>query len=307
MRIIEKMTRTRGRSVEVVELIPERDPESSRIKWGLIGMTLVLAAICFYLAPTESIDRFRLKAIILLGGAGAYGVLWALSRAVFRGVVNREIKVGRRLMGISLWTSRVPLAEDIRLDICRNDYAEIFVKILRPGGELVVEIGPFTDGDQAVEASSLLRPRKIVDDSGKNCSQEAAAVIRSLEGMVKPWALQLVALLMVGAVLFVGIGDENWLDAGITCVIGITAIFLGIAYVAPITGVYYDSDDGEKVEFWTRQGWFHRLDHQSSLVAPTCPIYLKRRIHYPSVAWLMLAPLFVGAVVVRVLYPISTV
>ena len=307
MTIIEKMTRTRGRSVEVVELIPERDPGSSRLKWGLIGMTLVLAAICFYLAPTESIDRFRLKAIILLGGAGVYGVLWALSRAVFRGVVNREIKVGRRLMGISLWTSRVPLAEDIRLDICRNDHAEIFVKILHPSGELVVEIGPFTDGDRAVEASSLLRPRKIVDGAGKNSSQEAAAVIRSWEGMVKPWGLQLMALLMVGVVLFVGMGDENWLDAGITCVIGIAAIFLGIAYVAPTTGVYYDSDDGEKVEFWTRQGWFHRLDHQSSLVAPTSPIYLKRRIHYQSVAWFMLAPLFVGAVVLRVLYPISAV
>jgi hypothetical protein len=92
MRIIEKMTRTRGRSVEVVELIPEREPGSSRIKWGLIGMTLVLAAICFYLAPTESIDRFRLKAIILLGSAGAYGVIWALSRAVFRGVVNRRLR-----------------------------------------------------------------------------------------------------------------------------------------------------------------------------------------------------------------------
>ena len=84
MRIIENMTRTRGRSVEVVELIPERDPESSRLKWGLIGMTMVLAAICFYLAPTESIDRFRLKAIILLGGAGGYSALWALSRDVFR-------------------------------------------------------------------------------------------------------------------------------------------------------------------------------------------------------------------------------
>ena len=304
MRIIEKVTRTRGRSVEVVELIPERDPESSRIKWGLIGVTLVLAAICFHMAPAESIDRFRLKAIILLGGAGAYGVLWALSRAVFRGVVNREIKVGRRLMGITLWTSRVPLAEDIRLDICRNNHAEIFVKILRPGGELVVEIGPFTDGDQAVEASSLLRPRKIVDSSRKNSSQEAAAVIRGLEGIVKPWGLQLIALLMIGAALFVGIRDENWLDAGITCVIGIAAVFLGMAYVAPITGVYYDSDDGENVEFWTRQGWFHRLDHQSSLVAPISPIYLKRRIHYPSVAWLMLAPLFIGALVAKVLYPI---
>lgn len=305
MRIIENMTRTRGRSVEVVELIPERDPESSRLKWGLIGMTLVLAAVCFYLAPTESIDRFRLKAIILLGGAGGYSVLWALSRDVFRGVVNREIKVGRRLIGMTLWTSRFPLAEDIRLDICRNNHAEISVKISRPSGELVVEIGPFTDGDQAVEASSLLRPRKVVDISGKNSSQEAAAVIRSWEGMVKPWGLQLMGLFMVGAALFVGIEDENWLDAGITCVIGIAVIFLGMAYVAPITGVYYDSDDGENVEFWTRQGWFHRLDHQSSLVAPIPPIYLKRRIHYPSVAWLMLAPLFVGVVVLRVLYPIS--
>ena len=299
------MTRTRGRSAEVVELIPERDPESSPLKWGLIGMTLVLAAICFYLVPVESIDRFRLKAIILLGGAGAYGVLWSLSRAVFRGVVNREIKVGRRLMGITLWTSRFPLAEDIRLDICRNNHAEISVKILRPSGELVVEVGPFADGDQAVEVSSLLRPRKIVDIPGKNSSQEAAAVIRSWEGMIKPWGLQLMALFIVGAALFVGIGDENWLDAGITCVIGIAAIFLGMAYVTPITGVYYDSDDGENVEFWTRQGWFHRLDHQSSLVAPISPIYLKRRIHYPSVAWLMLAPSFVGVVVVRLLYPIS--
>ena len=207
-------------------------------------------------------------------------------------------------MGITLWTSRFPLAEDIRLDICRNNHAEISVKILRPSGELVVEVGPFADGDQAVEVSSLLRPRKIVDIPGKNSSQEAAAVIRSWEGMIKPWGLQLMALFIVGAALFVGIGDENWLDAGITCVIGIAAIFLGMAYVTPITGVYYDSDDGENVEFWTRQGWFHRLDHQSSLVAPSSPIYLKRRIHYPSVAWLMLTPLFVGAVVAKVLYPI---
>ena len=300
------MTRTRGRSVEVVDMIPERDPESSRIKWGLIGLALVLTAICFYLVPPGAVDRFRLKAIILLGFSGGYGVLWALSRTVLRGIVNREIKVGRRLMGITLWTSRIPLAEDIRLDIYRNDHAEISVKILRPNEDLVLEIGPFVDGDQAVEASSLLRPRKTVEPPEENGSQEAASIIRSLEGKLKPWGLQLMALLLIGGAFLVGIGDKDWLDAGITCVVGIVAVIFGMAYVAPITGVYYDSDDGENVEYWTRQGLFHRLDHQSSLVAPTSPIYLKRRFHYPSVAWLMLAPLFVGAVVVKVLYPISS-
>ena len=306
MRIIEKLTRSRGRTVEVVELIPEPDPEGERIKWGLVGLALVLTAICFHLAPEGAVDRFRLKAIIILGGVGLYGVLWALSRRVFREVVNREIKIGRRLLGITLWTTRIPLAEDVRLDISRNDHAEISVRIVRPDEELVVEIGPFQDGDQAVEASVLLRPRKKVEESDEIGSQEAAAVIRNLEGTVRPWFLQMVALILIGGAFLVGIGDKEWLDAGITCVIGIAAVILGVAYVAPISGVYYDSDDGENVEFWTRQGWFHRLDHQSSLVSQVPPIYLKRRFHYPTVAWLMLAPLFVGAVVVKVLYPISS-
>jgi hypothetical protein len=306
MRIIEKTTRTGGRSVEVVELIPERDPEASRIKWGLIGLALVLTAICFYLAPAGAIDRFRLKGIVILGATGGYGVLWALSRTVYRGIVNRELNVGRRFLGLTLWKTRIPLAEDIRLDISRNDHAEILVKVLRPSEELVVEIGPFVDGDQAVQASSLLRPRKTVDTSDDNSSLDAAAVIRSLEGQVKPWFLQLVALLLIGGAFLAGIGDKEWLDAGITCVIGIAAVIFGLVYVSPISGVYYDSDDGENVEYWTRQGWFHRLDHQSSLVEPTSPVYLKRRFHYPSVAWLMLAPLFVGAVVVKVLFLMSS-
>jgi len=303
MKIIEKEIKRRGRSVSLVELIPEKAPEMLRIKWGLIGLAMVLGAACLYLVPEGNFDRFRTKGVIILGALGCWGILWALSRVVYRGIVNREVKIGRRFLGMTMWTRRMPLAEDLSLDISRNEAAEIFVKMLEPEGDLIHEIGPFIDGDQAVTACGQLRPRKMMDEEMEEADQAVAReVIRDLEGPVKPWFLQMTMLIILAWLIFTGWRDENWIDAAITGVIGFGAVLAGIAFLAPISGVYYDSDDGESVEYWNREGWFHRMDFKASLVKPTAPEFLKRRFHFPTLGWLSLVPVYLGIVVLMVMY-----
>ena len=190
MRIVEREINRQGRSVALVEMIPDREPEMLRIKWGLIGLALVLGAVSLCLVPEGEIDRFRIKGVLILGVLGSLGILWALSRVVYRGVVNREVKLGRRFLGMTMWLRRMPLAEDLRLDISRNEGSQILVKVLEPEGKLVHEIGPFVDGDQAVMACGLLRPKKTADLEVEDGDQEIAnGVIRDLEGPVKPWGL----------------------------------------------------------------------------------------------------------------------
>lgn len=296
MRITEKTTRRQGHELRVVEMIPERMEGTWRSKCGLAGALLLGGVLSLALGfpPLDTILRFKLMA---LGGLGG-GLLLAtsLGRSVYRTNDHLNVRKGFRFLGFTMWEPRIPLTGDLVLDISRTDASEIFVAIRRPESAGLLLIGPFIDGDQAVEACKFLRPRQR--GVGDEPSLNPAKVIHDLEGTVPNGVAQFTLISLFLTMLFVAWQDRSPADAAVSISLGTLVFLAAVRWLAPRAGVDERTDIGESVEFWIRSRPFLRLEFRKTLNSAEPPIYLRSKYHWPTVGWLLMIPLFIGAVVI---------
>lgn len=298
MKITEKTINKRGQSVQVVQMIPGGIERGLRLKSGLAGLLLIGLAVALSTFIPEFQGSYRVKTIILGVIFGGSLLFSAIGRRVFRSEDRLSIRAGTRFCGITIWFPCVPMTKDQVLEVCRNKNAELVVRVKdSEEGNTLMAVGPFVDGDQAVEAISLLRPRKLSDDEiVENPQSVAVSVIRELErGVPKP-LLRLLMLAVFGGLCYLAWFDRTWIDAGLSMLIGIPILILALLWFAPGSGVIYSSDDGRTVEFWTRHRVFHRLEYRKCLVTNEAPEFIRRKIHWATYGWLLLIPIYLGGV-----------
>lgn len=300
MRISEKTIRRGGRTLGVVELVPVRVEKTLRLMCGVAGMLFILFAIGLALFIPQFSDRYQLKVIILGTLIGGSLTLAAIGRRVYRSVDRASVRSGTRWLGMTHWSPQVPTTKNQVLDIGRNADAELFVTVRRPEGEALLSIGPFVDGDQAVKASSLLSPGQI--EEGEDSPQEnALQVIQQLEDGLPLIASRALMLAVFSVLLIPAWFDRTWLDVVLSMIFALPLLILAVVWGAPSGGVFYNTDDSESVEFWRRHRFFHRLDYRKSLISNDPPVLIRRKLHWASIGWLILVPLYVGVMVALVL------
>lgn len=300
MRIIEKTIRRGGSALAVVELIPGRTERPLRWMCGFAGVALFALVIGMALLVPQITERYQLKVIILGGMIGGVFVLAAIGQRVFRSVERSSIRQGRRWLGITHWSPKVPTSKSQILDIGRNDEAALFVTVKRPEGETLLLIGPFIDGDQAVTAIALMRPgKKDVRDG--HSFVDPGHILQQLEGNA-PLAVPRVLLVLVFCGLLAPAWfDQTWLDLVLSLAIGLPLLILSVVWITPGGGVFHNTDDNRSVEFWTRHRFFRRLEYRKSLVSNEPPEFLRQKIHWASLGWMALIPLYVSGFVASLL------
>lgn len=299
MKITEKTINKRGQTVQVVELVPGGIERGLRWKSGLAGLLLIGIAVALTTYIPEFQGSYRVKILILGALFGGSLLISSLGRRVYRSEDRLSIRAGTRICGMTFWSPCVPMTGDQALEICRNKYTELVIKVRSSEeGETLISVGSFVDGDQAVKALALLRPKKMGDDEiVENPQSVAASVIRELERGVPTPLLRLLMLGVLAGLGYMTWFDRTWIDAGLSMFIGILALILALFWFAPGSGVIYSSDDGRSVDFWTRHHVFHRLEYRKSLVTNEPPQFTRRKIHWATYGWLLLIPIFIGGVV----------
>ena len=267
---------------------------------GAAGLVFVALAVAMTLVVPQITERYQLKVIILGGMLGGAFVLAAIGRRVYRSVDCAGIYSGTRWLGLTHWSPGVPTTKSQILDIGRNDDAALFVTVRRAEGETLLSIGPFVDGDQAVKASALLRPAQDVE--GEDSSRvDAVRILRQLEGGAPHAVSRVLMLLIFGGLLVPAWFDRSWVDTGLSLLIGVPLLILAVTWFTPRGGVFHNTDDSKSVEFWTRHRFFRRLEYRKSLVTVEPPEFLRRKLHWASLGWMFLIPLYVAAMVVLIL------
>ena len=225
-------------------------------------------------------------------------ILAAIGRLVYQSVDRASVRSGIRWLGVTHWSPGIPTTKNQVFEIGRNDDAELFVTVRRLEGEELLSIGPFVSGDQAVKASTLLSPAQRDEDVGE---VGALQIIQQLEGGPPLIVLRTMMLAMFAILLLPAWFDRTWVDAGLSVLVGLPLLLLAVVWVAPRGGVFYQTDDSESVEFWTRHKFLRRLEYRKSLATNDPPVFIRRKFHWATVGWLLLIPLYSAVVVVLVL------
>ena len=284
----------------MVELIPVRVEKTVRFMCGAAGILLIALAVGLALFVPQFGGRYQLKIIILGVVMGGTLILASLGRRVYRSVDRASIRSGTRWLGLTHWSPGIPTTKHQVFDMGRNDDAELFVSVRRPEGKKLLTIGPFVDGDQAVRASNLLSPGQKGEEE-ESSQVDALRIIQQLEDG-PPLIVPRVMMLAVFFVLLMPAWfDQDWLDAGLSLLIGLPLLLLAVVWIAPRGGVLYHTDDSESVEFWTRHRFFHRLEYRKSLVSNEPPVFKRGKLHWATLGWLILLPLYVAAVAALIL------
>jgi len=293
MRIIEKTIRRGGSALSVVELIPARTAKPLRWMCGIAGVIIAGLVIGMAMLVPRIAESYQLKTMILGGMIGGFFILAALARKVFRSVERASIRSGTRWLGLTHWSPKVPTTKSQILDIGRNHDAALFLTVRRPEDEILLSIGPFIDGDQAVQASALMSPGQKEGEGGPQV--DPLQIIQQLEGGA-PLAVSRVMMLVIFCTLLIPAWfDRSWLDFGLSVAIGVPLLVLAVVWMTPGGGVFHNTDDSKSVEFWTRHRFFRRLEYRRSLITHEAPEFLQRKLHWPSVGWICLIPIFGGA------------
>lgn len=298
MRISEKTIRRSGRTLRVVELVPVRVEKTVRMMCGASGLLFIVLAIGLALFVPQFADHYQLKVIILGVVIGGSLILAAIGRLVYQSVDRASVRSGIRWLGVTHWSPGIPTTKNQVFEIGRNDDAELFVTVRRLEGEELLSIGPFVSGDQAVKASTLLSPAQRDEDVGE---VGALQIIQQLEGGPPLIVLRTMMLAMFAILLLPAWFDRTWVDAGLSVLVGLPLLLLAVVWVAPRGGVFYQTDDSESVEFWTRHKFLRRLEYRKSLATNDPPVFIRRKFHWATVGWLLLIPLYSAVVVVLVL------
>lgn len=296
MKISEKTIRRDGRTLPVVELVPARLEKTLRWMCGAAGLLLAGAAVAMAMWVPDIAGHDRIKVIILGGIVGAGFVMTAMARRVYRSVDGAGIQVGTRWLGLTHWSPRIPTTHDQVLDIGRNRDSELFLTVRRAEGGMLLAVGPFVDGDQAMKGSALLSPAQNGERSDSS-QVDAVRILRQLEGGVPLVVLRVLILVVFVALLVPAWFDRSWIGAVLTLLIGVPILGLVIAWFSPKGGVFYNTDDSKSVEFWTRHRFFRRLEYRKSLVSHDPPEFLRNKLHWAAIGWVLLVPVYVLAVV----------
>jgi hypothetical protein len=300
MRISEKIIRRGGRTLRVIELVPVRVEKTLRLMCGAAGVLFILLAIGLALFIPQFSERYQFKVIILGLAIGGTMILAALGRRVYRSVDRMSVRSGTRWLGVTRWSPAIPTTKSQVVDIGRNEDSELFISVRRPEGQVLLSIGPFVDGDQAVKASSLLSPGQVKEVEG-SAQVDALQIIQQLEGGLPLIASRALMLSVFFLLLVPAWFDHTWLDVILSMTFALPLLILAVGWLAPAGGVFYNTDDSESVEFWRRHRFFGRLEYRKSLVANEPPLFIRRKFHWASVGWLILIPIYVATMVALVL------
>jgi len=263
---------------------------------GVAGVLFIAIAIGLATSVPQFSGHYQLKIIVLGVVIGGTLILASVGRRVYRAVDRAGVRSGTRWLGLTRWSPRIPTTKNQVLDIGRNDDAELFVTIRRPEGATLLSIGPFVDGDQAVKASTLLSPgHKENEEDGSQV--DALEMIGQLENG-PPLIVPRVLMVVVFCVLLLPAWfDRTWMDAMLSMIIGVPLLLLAVVWIVPSGGVFYQTDDSESVEFWTRHRFFRRMEYRKSLVARDSPVFLRKKLHWATLGWLLMIPLYVAGVI----------
>ena len=306
MRITKKTIRLGERSLEMVELIPGRAEKALRWMCGVSGVVFASLMIGMAMLLPQVTERYQMKMIILGAMVGGAFVMAAAGRRVFRSVERVGIGSGMRWFGLTHWSPKVPTTKSQILDIGRNDVAALFVSVRHPvsarhpEGEVLLTVGPFMDGDQAVEAAALMRSGQKGPEEG-GAKADPIRIIKELEGGASPVVAKLLMSMIFCALLIPAWLDRTWLDAVLSMLIGVPLLILAVVWITPSGGVFNKTDKGESVDFWTRHRFFGRLEYRKSLITNEVPEFLQRARHLPSVGWICVILIHVVMLVIWVL------
>ena len=300
MRITKKTISLGERSLEMVELIPGRAEKALRWMCGVAGVVFASLMIGMAMLLPQITERYQMKMIILGAMVGGAFVMAAAGRRVFRSVERVGIGSGMRWFGLTHWSPKVPTTKSQILDIGRNDVAELFVSVRHPEGEVLLAVGPFMDGDQAVEAAALMRSGQKGPEEG-GAQADPIRIIKELEGGASPVVAKLLMSLIFCALLIPARFDRIWLDAVLSMLIGVPLLILAVVWITPGGGVFNKTDKGESVDFWTRHRFFGRLEYRKSLITNDVPEFLQRARHVPSVGWVCVILIYVAVLAIWVL------
>ena len=299
MKITEKTINRNGQTVDIVEFIPGGIERLLRWKSGFAGLLLIAIAIALTTFIAEFQGQYRIKTLIfgLLFGGGL--IVSALSRRVYQSEDKLSIRSGLRFCGLNFWSLCIPMTGQERLEISRNRYGELVITVeCEKNGDRLLSIGSFVDGNQAVRALSLLRPEKNDDQTHHVPSGSlSSSVIRELERGAPVFLRRLLILLIFSALCLLGWFDQSWVEASLSMIIGMIVLLVTLRSVTPSWAVIYSSDDGHSVRFWTRHRFFYRLEYEKSLVSSEPPSFLRKKIHWASVGWVLIVPIYLTLMV----------
>ena len=284
----------------MVELIPGRAEKALRWMCGVAGVVFASLMIGMAMLLPQITERYQMKMIILGAMVGGAFVMAAAGRRVFRSVERVGIGSGMRWFGLTHWSPKVPTTKSQILDIGRNDVAELFVSVRHPEGEVLLAVGPFMDGDQAVEAAALMRSGQKGPEEG-GAQADPIRIIKELEGGASPVVAKLLMSLIFCALLIPARFDRIWLDAVLSMSIGVPLLILAMVCITPCGGVFNKTDKGESVDFWRRHRFFGRLEYRKSLITNDVPEFLQRARHVPSVGWICVILIYVAVLAIWVL------
>jgi hypothetical protein len=297
MRITKKTIRRGGRSLEVVELIPGRAEKALRWMCGVAGLVMACLLSGMAMLLPQITEHYQIKMIILGVMVGGAFVMAAAGRRVFRSVERASIGTGMRWFGLTHWSPKVPTTKSQIFDIGRNDDAALFVSVRRPEGEVLLAIGPFMDGDQAVEAAALMNSGKKGPEEGDS-QVDPLRIIQQLKGGASPAVSKLLMSLIFCSLLTPAWFDRTWFDAVLSMLIGVPLLMLAVVWITPGGGVFDNTDNGESVDFWTRHRFFGRLEYRKSLITNDAPEFLQHEHHLPSVGWVFLILIYVAVLAI---------